>query len=276
MTRGSVPQQSPPEDKKELERSSKKRYAIQSGQSSIHGRALWEIQSQESQTMGFYASNGQGGSGNGASTAKHVLFTPGSSLEHLGQNLKAKGIGDGDYNPAKVIVCEHGDIHLEAKDGDIFLKGKNIHIFADGGGDKGNIDLRANKNLNLKSSTIKLQSEGIFASAKKDLNLFSQGFMDIQSGFTAASTFADSLFSGPVQAITESFSLGETSATGEPTNTGEPTDKATEDLQVGESNVETESVAAEERDLIESQQAQTLLEGGEITDGNTTTSFELI
>ena len=149
MTRGSTPQQSPPEDGKELERSSGKRYATQSGQSSIHGRALWEIQSQESQTMGFYASNGQGGAGNGASTGKHVLFTPGSSLEHLGQNIKAKGISDGDYNPAKVIICEHGDIHFEAKDGDIFLKGKNIHIFADGGGEKGNIDIKANKNLNL-------------------------------------------------------------------------------------------------------------------------------
>lgn len=275
MTRGSIPQQNPPEDSKELERSSKKRYAIQSGQSSIHGRALWEIQSQESQTMGFYASNGQGGTGNGASTGKHVLFTPGSSLEHLGQNIKAKGNSDGDYNPAKVILCEHGDIHLEAKDGDIFLKGKNIHIFADGGGDKGNIDLRANKNLNLKSSTIKLQSEGIFASAKKDLNLFSQGFMDIQSGFTAASTFADSLFSGPMQAIIDSFSLAESAATGEPTNTGEPTDKATMDLEVGESNAETRALAAQEQEFTERQDARILQQGGTITEGNTTTSFEL-
>lgn len=221
MTRGSIPQQSPPEDKKELERLSKKRYAIQSGQSTIHGRSLWEVQSQESQTMGFYANTGQGGSGKGATTAKHVLFTPGSSLEHLGQNLKAKGNEPGDYNPAKVIICEHGDIHLEARDGDIFLKGKNVHIFADGGGEKGNIDLRANKNLNLKASTIKLQSEGIFLSAKKDLNLFSRGFMEIQSGFTASSTITDSLLSGPLQGIVNSFSLAGVSV-GDPANDGTP------------------------------------------------------
>ena len=96
--------------------------------------------------------------------------------------------------------------------------------------------------------------------------------MDIQSGFTAASTFADTLFSGPLKEITESFSLSQSAATGEPANTGEPTDKATEDLEVGESNAETEAVAAEERDLIESQEARRLLEG-ETVDG---TTFELL
>ena len=102
--------------------------------------------------------------------------------------------------------------------------------------------------------------------------------MDIQSGFTAASTFADSLFSGPLKEITKSFSLSQSAATGEPANTeepantGEPTDKATEDLEVGESNAETEAVAAEERDLIESQEARRLLEG-ETVDG---TTFELL
>lgn len=208
MTRSSVPQQNPPEDKKEIERVSKKRYSVQSGQSSIHGRSLWEIHTQESQAMGFYAGNGQGGAGRGTSTGKHVLFTPGSSLEYLGQNLKTKGNKVGNYNPAKVILCEHGDIHIEARDGDIFLKGKNIHLFADGGGSKGNIDIKANKNINLRASTIKNQAEGIFLSAKKDLNLLSKGFMEVKSGFTAASTHSDDLLTGPLQEIAGSFSLG--------------------------------------------------------------------
>ena len=67
--------------------------------------------------------------------------------------------------------------------------------------------------------------------------------------------------------MSQSAATGELTDTGEP-NTGEPTDKATEDLE----NAETEAVAAEERDLIESQEARRLLEG-ETVDG---TTFELL
>ena len=42
-----------PNDKKNIERQAKLRYAIQSGQSSIHGDTNYEIQTQEAQSFGF-------------------------------------------------------------------------------------------------------------------------------------------------------------------------------------------------------------------------------
>ena len=63
-----------PNDKKNLERQAKLRYAIQSGQSSIHGDTNYEIQTQEAQSFGFYASTGQGASqGGGPGTC--LLYT---------------------------------------------------------------------------------------------------------------------------------------------------------------------------------------------------------
>ena len=84
-----------PNDKKNLERQVKLRYAVQSGQSSIHGDTNYEIQTQEAQSFGFYASTGQGASeGGGPGTGKHVLYTPGSSTEVLGEGLKVRKPGD--------------------------------------------------------------------------------------------------------------------------------------------------------------------------------------
>ena len=184
-----------PEDSKEFERSVKKRYAVESGQSTIHGTALWQVQTQESQTIGFYADTGQGGTGNGT-VGKHVLFTPGSSTEVLGQNLKARGQDEPVFNPAKVIYCKHGDIHLEAVDGDIYLKAKNIIIAAEGGGKQGNITLKATKNIDLMSSTVKIQSDGIGLMAKKDVSIIAKGFLETQSGFSAASSYGESAIGG--------------------------------------------------------------------------------
>lgn len=201
-----VPSGSVPEDNKELEKENKGRYSLQSGQSTIHGTALWQVQTQESQTMGFYADTGQGGTGNGT-VGKHVLFTPGSSIEILGQNLKARGNDTPVFNPAKVILCKHGDIHLEATDGDIFLKAKNIVICAEGGDKQGNIDLKATKNLNLKASSIKVQGEGIGLAASKDMSIVAKGFLETQAGFNAASHSGEISFSGVGQLLS-SIGLG--------------------------------------------------------------------
>ena len=46
-----------PNDKKNLERQVKLRYAIQSGQSSIHGDTNYEIQTQEAQSCLLYTSD---------------------------------------------------------------------------------------------------------------------------------------------------------------------------------------------------------------------------
>ena len=42
-----------PDDKKNLERTVKLRYAVQSGQSSIHGDTLYQVQTAEAPSFGF-------------------------------------------------------------------------------------------------------------------------------------------------------------------------------------------------------------------------------
>ena len=57
-----------PKDKQNLERDQKLRYCVQSGQSSIHGDTLYEVQTQEAQSFAFHSGTGQGGSGKGPGT----------------------------------------------------------------------------------------------------------------------------------------------------------------------------------------------------------------
>ena len=124
-----------PNDKKNLERQAKLRYAIQSGQSSIHGDTNYEIQTQESQSFAFYASTGQGASeGGGPGTGKAVLYTPGSYTEVLGEGLKVRNAGDISQLPAKIVKAKRGDMIFECENGNILLRAKNIFVDANGGG----------------------------------------------------------------------------------------------------------------------------------------------
>ena len=91
------------------------RYVVQSGQSSIHGDTLYELQTQEAQSFAFHSGTGQGGSGGGPGTGKAVLYTPGMSMEVLGEGLKVRDNNDISQLPAKIIKCKKGDIIIEAE-----------------------------------------------------------------------------------------------------------------------------------------------------------------
>ena len=92
-----------PNDGQNLERDVHLRYCTQSGQSSIHGDTLYEVQTQEAQSFAFHSGTGQGGSGGGPGTGKAVLYTPGLSMEVLGEGLKVRDAGDVSMLPAKII-----------------------------------------------------------------------------------------------------------------------------------------------------------------------------
>ena len=74
-----------PKDKQNLERDVKLRYSVQSGQSSIHGDTLYEVQTQEAQSFAFYSGTGQGSTGKGPGTGKAVPV----SYTHLTLPTKA-------------------------------------------------------------------------------------------------------------------------------------------------------------------------------------------
>ena len=122
-----------PNDGQNLECDKHLRYVVQSGQSSIHGDTLYELQTQEAQSFAFHSGTGQGGSGGGPGTGKAVLYTPGSSTEVLGEGLKVRTNNDLSQLPAKIIKCKKGDVVIDCENGDITLRGRNINFEAIGG-----------------------------------------------------------------------------------------------------------------------------------------------
>ena len=180
-----------PKDKQNLERDVRLRYVTQSGQSSIHGETLYEVQTQEAQSFAFHASTGQGASEEGPGTGKAVLYTPGMSIEVLGEGLKTRDPGDMSQLPAKIIRCQKGDIILEASDGNILLRGRNVLIDANGGGQDGQFVTKATRVAELDAPDIRLQGEKIAIRSTKDMNIVSNGFMELKYGFALAAANAD-------------------------------------------------------------------------------------
>ena len=184
-----------PNDKKNIERQSRLRYAIQSGQSSIHGDTNYEIQTQEAQSFGFYASTGQGASeGGGPGTGKAVLYTPGSLTEVLGEGLKVRKPGDISQLPAKIVKCKRGDMVFECENGNILLRAKNIFVDANGGGQDGQFTVKAERLADIGAPDIRLQGEKILIKSDNTCNIISKGFLELKSGFTLSASFADESF----------------------------------------------------------------------------------
>ena len=181
-----------PNDKKNLEREVHERFAVQSGQSSIHGDTNYEIQTQEGQSFAFYADKGEGKSGNGGpGTGKAVLYTPGQSCEVLGEGLKVREAGDIQPVYAKTIKCLKGDMLIDCDNGDITLKARNINLVAQGGGQDGQFMVEACRLAQITAPDIRVQGEKILISAKNSANIISKGFFQLKYGFALAAADAD-------------------------------------------------------------------------------------
>jgi hypothetical protein len=174
-----------PNDGQNLECDKHLRYVVQSGQSSIHGDTLYELQTQEAQSFAFHSGTGQGGSGGGPGTGKAVLYTPGSSTEVLGEGLKVRTNNDLSQLPAKIIKCKKGDVVIDCENGDITLRGRNINFEAIGGDQGGQFNIKATRVATIDSPDIRLQGEKI---------LINKGFLELKSGFTLSASFADESF----------------------------------------------------------------------------------
>ena len=197
-----------PNDKKNVERQAKLRYAIQSGQSSIHGDTNYEIQPQEAQSFGFYASTGQGASeGGGPGTGKAVLYTPGSYTEVLGEGLKVRDSGDISQLPAKIVKAKGGDMIFECENGDITLRARNIFIDANGGGQDGQFVVKSERLADIGAPDIRIQGEKISVKSSKDMTVIGKGQFELKYGFMVAASFADEKF-GALTANLKKTQLG--------------------------------------------------------------------
>ena len=193
MTKGEISDiGSKPKDGKPYWRQSGIRHVYQSGQSTLHGMTLWEVNTSERTAMGFYSGTGPAKE-DGPGRAMHKMVVPGPSEEILGEGLQVRGNTDPDAAPekAKLIVAKRGDIHLIAEDGDIILEAKNIRQYAQGGGQDGNHVVEANKLAQTKAPDIRLQGEKISVRGSNTVSIVAVGFMDLRYGFAMASGFAD-------------------------------------------------------------------------------------
>ena len=185
-----------PDDKKNLYKKNFSRFFMQSGQSSIHGDTNFEIQTQESQSFAFHASTGQGATGGGPGTGKAVLYTPGMSMEVLGDGLKVRDAGDSTLLPAKVIECTQGDMIFECKDGNITLRARNIFVDANGGDKDGQLSMKATRiaSIDVDGGDIRLQCQKLTANVTKDMTVVAKGQFELRYGFMVAASFADNKF----------------------------------------------------------------------------------
>ena len=184
-----------PNDKKNLERDVKLRYSVQSGQSTIHGDTNYQVITQEAQSFGFYQSTGQGASeGGGPGTGKHVLSTPGMSMEVLGSGLKVRDAGDISQLPAKIIKAKKGDMIFECENGNILLRAKNVFIDAEGGGQDGQFTVKAERMVDIGAPDIRVQGEKVTVKSSKDMTIIAKGQFELRYGFMVAASFADKNF----------------------------------------------------------------------------------
>ena len=186
-----------PIDGKNPECSSKLRYCITSGDMDpIHGMSNYQVMTQEAQILGFYADTGQGKGGQGGpGTGKHVLNTPGLSMEVLGAGLKVRDNGDITQLPAKVIKCKKGDVVIDCENGDITLKARNINIVSTGAGNKdGQILIDANRLVDVRGPDVKIQGEKFTCRATQECDIVTNGFMKMQSAFKIDAQKADEAF----------------------------------------------------------------------------------
>ena len=184
-----------PNDKKNLERDVRLRYSVQSGQSTIHGDTNYQVITQEALSFGFYQSTGQGASeGGGPGTGKHVLSTPGMSMEVLGSGLKVRDAGDISQLPAKIIKAKKGDMIFECENGNILLRAKNVFIDADGGGQDGQFTVKAERMVDIGAPDIRVQGEKVTVKSSKDMTIIAKGQFELRYGFMVAASFADKNF----------------------------------------------------------------------------------
>ena len=197
-----------PKDRKNVSNRVFSRYAFRSGQMhSIQGMTNFQVDTAESQVLGFYSNTGQGATEGGPGTGKALLYTPGMSTEVLGTGLKTRAAGDNTELPAKIIRCKNGDVIVDCYNGNITLRGRNITLDANGGGQDGQINLIANRIVDAQAPDIRLQGEKILVDATNRVDIISKGFFQLKYGFSLAAAHSDMDFGVLAQTIKKDVSF---------------------------------------------------------------------
>ena len=131
-------------------------YRVDSGEPSTEnkdlGRSYYKLTCGDANMFGFYEDG------------SYVLHARKCSIEKVGTDVNAVQKAHNDtetFAPSKIILAESGDIYLEAKGGDIIMKGNNIIMRADGSEDKeGHVFINANNTVAIEGANIDVQAMG--------------------------------------------------------------------------------------------------------------------
>ena len=206
-----------PKDRKNVSNRVFGRYAFRDGQMhSIQGMTNFQVDTAESQVFGFYSNTGQGATEGGPGTGKALLYTPGMSTEVLGTGLKTRAAGDNTELPAKIIRCKNGDVIVDCYNGNITLRGRNITLDANGGGQDGQINLIANRIVDAQAPDIRLQGEKILVDATNRVDIISKGFFQLKYGFALAAADADMTYGVMSEVLKKATTIAKPEAGVEP------------------------------------------------------------
>jgi len=181
----------------------KRHYRVEGGQDSPYGKVSYRVLTNLGSGHGWYQ--------NGTSE-DHQMVATGRSVEALGENLKKiKTDVQDPLNCAKIIRAKHGDIVIDALDGDIILKGDNIIIEANGTRDNndGDVLIQANKQMTLTAPDLRVEATQLKLLASKDFTLLGKAYGEVIGGvlnIVQGADFGTSTLIGKITNIAKSIS----------------------------------------------------------------------
>jgi hypothetical protein len=128
-------------------------------------------------------------------------IVPGSSHEIVGTNLLKDRKESERENIAKSITAENGDIVINAEDGNIKLKAKNIYIETLGSGSDGSILVRANDHIIMRADEqLNLAGGKVCVTSADSITLNAKGYLRFLC--------ADIIQGNPLSSALETFMPG--------------------------------------------------------------------
>ena len=188
--------------KADFDISDARNYRQEAGMKSRYGKVSYRVLTNAGSGEGFYQ--------NGTVEDHHMACT-GYSHEAVGKGIvKSKTADEDALVPAKYINAKHGDIVLNAQDGDIILIGDNILMQAKGtlDTDDGDIQIQCNKAFSVSATDVKIKGDNVRLLGTKDLTLLGKVYGEFIGGVVnsvAAADFGGASLIGKLSFIAKSL-----------------------------------------------------------------------
>lgn len=123
---------------------------------------------------------------------QRVEVVPSTSYEYVGENCN-------ENEPGKIIFAKNGNIHLEATNGDIILKAKNIRIVAEDG--SGEVTINSGKIVDIRAPYVKENATNMTVTVTGNLDTIAgtkSGVAQIKNCDSSSTDAVQGSFLGPL------------------------------------------------------------------------------